>query len=508
MIKGQVISGEFGRIVARQKSGQSMEIGELLISDSPEGKILMQVYDLVYGSQISQQNLELIAGMKLEENADLDFFDPNLRNYMLAMLKSLLTINSKNASVSKSLPNFFSEIRELKEEDLSFLSKPKNPLLVGNLRSGSKILDVPIYLDGEKIFSHHILIAGTTGRGKSVLVSNLLWNVMGKNYCGILVLDPHNEYYGTAKLGLKDHPQKENLVYYTSRNAPIGTNTLRINLETIRPHHFDGVVDFSDAQRQCLNLYYKEYGNKWIESIILEKTLSIKDAFKSDTLAVVKRRMLYLLDLDFSNNQLFCGGIFQLNAGHTAIGDICRHLEDGKLVIVDTSNFSGSIELLIGSLIANEIFNKYKNYKMHGTLDSKPVISIVLEEAPRVLGKEILEAGPNIFSTIAREGRKFKVGLTAITQLPSLIPREILANINTKIILGIEMKPERQAIIDSAAQDLSNDDRTIASLDVGEALITSNFAKFVTPVSIPDFEKIAKSAVKIKQEVIEFSELN
>ncbi|MEK6946427.1 MAG: DUF87 domain-containing protein, partial [Nanoarchaeota archaeon] len=249
MIKGQVISGEFGRIVARQKSGQSMEIGELLISDSPDGKILMQVYDLVYGSQISQQNLELIAGMKLEENADLDFFDPNLRNYMLAMLKSLLTINSKTASVSKSLPNFFSEIRELKEEDLSFLSKPKNPLLVGNLRSGSKILDVPIYLDGEKIFSHHILIAGTTGRGKSVLVSNLLWNAMGKNYCGILVLDPHNEYYGTAKFGMKDHPNKENLVYYTSRNAPIGTNTLRINLETIRPHHFDGVVDFSDAQR-------------------------------------------------------------------------------------------------------------------------------------------------------------------------------------------------------------------------------------------------------------------
>ena len=63
------------------------------------------------------------------------------------------------------------------------------------------------------------------------------------------------------------------------------------------------------------------------------------------------------------------------------------------------------------------------------------VISIILEEAPRVLGKEVLEKGPNIFSTIAREGRKFRVGLIAITQLPSLIPREILANMNTKIIL-------------------------------------------------------------------------
>ena len=165
VIKGQVISGEFGRIIARQKSGESIEIGELLVADSNDGKILMQVYDLVYGSQISQQNLELISGMKLEEGAELELFDANLRNYMLAMMKSLLTIKDKSAFVSKSLPQFFSEIREIRESDLGFLAKPKNPLFVGNLRSGSKLLNVPVYLDGEKVFSHHILIAGTTGRG-------------------------------------------------------------------------------------------------------------------------------------------------------------------------------------------------------------------------------------------------------------------------------------------------------------------------------------------------------
>ena len=509
MIKGQVISGEFSRIIARQKSNQPLEIGELLISDIGDEKILLQVYDLVYGSQISQQNLELISGMKLEEENDFELFDANLRNYVLALLKSLVVIKGKSAFVSKALPKFFSELREIEDADLSFFTKPKNPLFLGYLRSGSKMLEVPVYLDGEKVFSHHILIAGTTGRGKSVLVSNLLWNEVGRNYCGILVLDPHDEYYGRNKIGLKDHPFKENIIYFTTRNAPIGTNTLRINLDIIRPHHFEGVVDFSDAQRQCLNLYSKEYGSKWIESLILEKELGIGRVFKDDTIAVVKRRLLYLLDLEFANNQLFCNGVFQLNSGYTAINDIFRHLEDGKIVIIDTSNFSGSVELLIGSLVANEVFNRYKNYKMNGVLNSKPVISIVLEEAPRVLGKEILEAGPNIFSTIAREGRKFKVGLTAITQLPSLIPREILANMNTKIVLGIEMKPERQAIIESASQDLSEDDRTIASLDIGEALITSNFARFVTPISIPFFEDVVKNTSKIKEEAVqEFSELS
>jgi len=508
LIKGQVISGEFGKVIARQKSGENIEIGQLLISDSKEGKILLQVYDLLYGSQISQQNLEMISGMKLEENTEFELFDPSLRNYMLAMMKSLVTIKGKNARVSKSLPSFFSELREIQESDLSFLTKPKNPLFLGNLRSGSKRLDVPVYLDGEKVFSHHILIAGTTGRGKSVLVSNLLWNVIGRDYCGILVLDPHDETYGRNKIGLKDHPYKENIVYYTTRNVPIGANTLKINLEILKPFHFDGVADFSSVQKQALNIYHKEFGEKWIESIILEKELRIGKLFKDDTMAVVKRRLLYLLDLEFVNNRLFCHGVFQLNSGSATISDICKHLENSKIVIVDTSNFSGAVELLIGSLIANEIFNKYKNYKMLGNLDSKPVVSIIIEEAPRVLGKEVLEAGPNIFSTIAREGRKFKIGLCAITQLPSLIPREILANMNTKIILGVEMKPERQAIIDSASQDLSDDDRTIASLDIGEALITSNFAKFVTPISIPYFEDVVKNTLKNKEEVkTEFSEL-
>jgi DNA helicase HerA-like ATPase len=82
------------------------------------------------------------------------------------------------------------------------------------------------------------------------------------------------------------------------------------------------------------------------------------------------------------------------------------------------------------------------------------------------------------------------VGLVAITQLPSLIPKDILANMNTKIILGIEMATERQAVIESAAQDLSDDARAIASLDKGEAIITSNFTRFAIPIRIPLFSEL------------------
>jgi DNA helicase HerA-like ATPase len=73
------------------------------------------------------------------------------------------------------------------------------------------MLDVEIFLPGEDVLSHHVLVPATTGRGKSNLTSVVLWNLVDKDYCGILVLDPHDEYYGRTGIGLKNHPKKEQI---------------------------------------------------------------------------------------------------------------------------------------------------------------------------------------------------------------------------------------------------------------------------------------------------------
>jgi DNA helicase HerA-like ATPase len=490
MTKGQIISGEFGKVLMRQKAGAGLELGELLISEHDGRKIILQVYDLLYGSQLSQANLELMSGMKLEELSDLEIYEPHLRNYKMALLKSLLTIDGPYAKVSKTLPEFFSEVREVRPEDLHFLAKPKSPLFLGRLRSGSKEIATDIFLEGDKVLSEHILIPATTGRGKSNLTSCMLWDCIGKEYAGILVLDPHDEYYGRNGLGMKDHPDKGKVAFY-STNPPAGGHSLKINLKSVRPRHFDGAVSWTDAQKEALAAAYRKFKENWIEELISESPI---DGFQDSTLNVVRRRLLSILSLKPGEEGLRGEGAFDPVKGESTIGDICSMLEEAKIVIIDTSSFSGAVEILIGSLIAGEAFSRYKRYKAMGCLASKPQISIVLEEAPRVLGKDVIERGSNIFGTIAREGRKFKVGLIAITQLPSLIPREILANMNTKIILGIEMAPERQAIIDSASQDLSDDSRSIASLDKGEAIITSNFTRFAIPVKVPYFPDVVKAA--------------
>ncbi|MFH1591240.1 MAG: ATP-binding protein [archaeon] len=493
MVLGQIIGGEYSKVLLRQKADAVIELGELLISEHGDRKILLTSFDLAYGSQISQPNLEMISGIRLEEDADVRIMDEGLRTYTTVLLRPLLSIDGRHAALCKTLPRFFSTVRAVERGDLSFIDTPPHPLYIGKLRSGSKVLDVDMQLDGEKAISHHILIPATTGKGKSNLTSSMLWSSMDEDYCGMLVLDPHDEYFGRTGPGLKDHPSGS-VVYYTPESPPPGARTLRISLSSVRPAHFNGVLPLSDPQQQAAAAYSKQYGKDWVAACVLEQPLSEVTRFQEESLSVLRRRLVSLFDLSVNDGAIRCQGVFQEQAGQTTVADIVGELEKSKTVIIDTSTSSGRVEILIGSLIASEIFLRHKRSKVDGTLEGKPTVGIVLEEAPRVLGKEVLERGSNIFSTIAREGRKFKVGLVAITQLPSLIPREILANMNTKIILGLEMAPERQAIIESAAQDLSTDGRNIASLDKGEAIVTSNFARFATPVKIPLFADIVKAA--------------
>jgi len=491
-VVGQVVGGDVGNILIREKSGFKIELGDLLAVDEDDGSyLILQVYDLVYGSQISESARQLAAGLKLEGYADgLDFLDPKLRNYNLALAKAVARVSHAQAKIPKVLPSFFSSVRYATEEDLAFIAKPtKNPVFLGKIRSGSKHRNINLYLDGEEMFTHHVLIPATTGRGKSNLVKVMLWSALEHTKFGILVLDPHDEYYGRNGKGLKDHTNmRKNLVYYSSTPPP-GGSTLIINLRSLEPEHFDGIVPFSEAQHEAVHLYSSEFGEEWIEKIVQGEDIGVK----KNTLKVLQRKFKISLGVSVKNGEIVCDSeVFRLSGGQSTVNDIVDSLEKGRVVLVETSRLSDEAELLIGSIIASEVFYRYKEYKGRGLLNEKPPISIVVEEAPRVLSAEKIEEGGNIYSTIAREGRKFKIGLIAITQITSVIPRSILTNMNTKIILGNEMVQERRAIIESAAQDLSRDERSIASLDRGEAIVSSIFTKFAVPIYTPLFEDIVK----------------
>ncbi|GEM_PF-2076878 len=322
------------------------------------------------------------------------------------------------------------------------------------------------------------------GRGglfvhNSNLTKCMLYKQLDTDYAGVLVLDPHNEYYSA----LKSHPQAAERLKSYSPNPERGAVLMRINYRSVKPWHFKGIVPFSEAQNETLWFYYKKFKNLWLEKVLdderdeqIEKWYE-KGRLKEGTLSVIQRRLELALDKT----------TFSPEGGQNTVADICDALDAGNKVVIDTSRLASETELMIGSILANEVFERAKRDK-NGKLKS-----IVIEEAPRVLR----EGESNVFSSIAREGRKFGVGLIAITQLASMIPREVLANMNTKIILGNEMSQEREALIGSAAQDLTDDNKSIAGLDKGEAIISSVYTKLAIPVQFPKFETMVAADQKV-----------
>ncbi len=502
-VVGQVVGGGFGDVIVRQKAGVTLEIGDLLVSEEANDFLILQVFALDYGSQIQDRMREMRSGVNLEQGIDAAFYEPEFVNYVLAKIKPLARISkSDKVNMPKSLPTFFNKLRLITENDLKFLPQGDDRILVGHIRSGTKVIGkVGVWLPAEEIFTHHILIPASTGRGKSNLVKTMLYHALNSNKIGALVLDAHDEYYGRHDLGLKDHPKADhNLKYYTAESPPPGAHVLVINLESIKPEHFDGIVSFSEPQVRAMSTYYSKHGKDWISTVLREDPGDADDTNKV-TMVVLQRKLKLALSLEVDDNKNIITGNRIFDAGTKGIGtvdDIVKHIESGRIIVLDTSKMGDEAELIVGNIIASKMLSKYRRYKTDGKLQDKPVVTIVIEEAPRVIGTDVLDSHTdNIYSIIAKEGRKFKIGLTAITQLSSVIPRTILANMNTKIILGNEMKQERSAIIASSSQDLSSDDKNIASLDKGEAIVSSIFVPFAIPIKIPEFKKIA---VKSKAE--------
>jgi DNA helicase HerA-like ATPase len=98
-----------------------------------------------------------------------------------------------------------------------------------------------------------------------------------------------------------------------------------------------------------------------------------------------------------------------------------------------------------------------------------------------------------VFPRLAREGRKFKVGLCAISQQPKLLDDELLSQFNTFFVLGLADEKDRNILRSSSKQDLSALGPEIQTLMPGECLVANLAAPFAVPAKVDLFESHRRS---------------
>jgi DNA helicase HerA-like ATPase len=164
---------------------------------------------------------------------------------------------------------------------------------------------------------------------------------------------------------------------------------------------------------------------------------------------------------------------------------------------VNTRNLTDVEERAVISILTSKLLEERKALldKDPEKLFQKPAILIVLEEALSVLSERVLRRGSNIFVELVREGRKYKVGLLCVVQIPHRLDPDVAGNINTNVILGLAQNRGRRAVADNSMDDMDPLIDEMKMLDIGEAIISyphKGEVPFPLPVKIYHFNELVK----------------
>jgi hypothetical protein len=363
-------------------------------------------------------------------------------------------------------------------------------------------------------------IFATTGMGKSNLLQVLAAGVMAANgRYGLLVIDPHGEH----RHALGRHPwAADALRTYSDRRLP-NTSTLRISLAELSVDDLRTAYEWSRPQEEALHELERHYsaalprrgpateeggaataatttggpsglarreGLAWLaEFARLEDLAGFRDVELSarvalNTLQVVHRRARRIVDLP----------CISADPGVSVGRRVLDELLEGKVVLVDVSGLGGTEEVLVASYLTRRVLEEWQGAflsdpERHRQL---PVVAVALEEAQRVLSAN-KDRESNVFPRVAREGRKFGVGLLAVTQQPKLLDDELLSQFNTFFVLGLADEKDRNILRSSAKQDLSALGPEIQALMPGECLLVNLEAPFAVPALVHLYDEVVRS---------------
>ena len=316
---------------------------------------------------------------------------------------------------------------------------------------------------------------------------------------------------------------------------------VRLSRADITPDDLTSTIELTDQQISFANQFYAEQGDRWITPLLLldennEHLEGVAAAFHPGTISAVKRRLRIV---QRGNNRIFTQ--YDPVAGYeyvSSLPDIICALERGRVLIVDTTLMTEMEQFLLTTVVARTLFSIRKalrsadrinrleteircalgNDDANGMIgmqsladelvrrlqvgdlpylngdnlrspDELPYINVVIEEAPSVLNPNRIRFG-SVFRDICRQGRKFGIGLTIISQQVTAIDEGILTQINTELTMALGNEQERRAATRNASADLIGFERELQVMSKGQAIVSASFRDIPLPTQTPDFDTL------------------
>lgn len=506
---GTVESVDTSTVVIRVDSDEKikgLQVNHLLSIQSPRvgqqligmvSKIIRKSTDsddVMYEFGTPQLSYNIIKAVLIGTHYDKDGITDNV------FKRTLSTVPSVNAECylisGKKLKDFMQAITSVSSEEEAV-----------SLDIGKYSIDeeAVAFLNGNKFFQRHAVIVGSTGSGKSWSVARILEQVAQLKSANAILFDIHGEYTPLDSAGFTHYKiagpndqfseDKLFLPYWlltyeemlsmmidrSDNNAPnqamlFSTEVLkqkRALLKTCNHEDMENVVTLDSPipyDLQALITELDDLDNQMVPGQRGEKQGTYHGKltrFIQRLRAKVEDKRLNFMFLQ-DNNLL----------DYDYMNKLCEKLmkpsenSNGGVKIIDFSEVPSDILPLIASLVARVIFAVQQWSECH------PPIAIFCDEAhlyiPSSSESSMDVQSVGSFERIAKEGRKYGVGLVVISQRPSEVNRTVLSQCNNFVAMRLTNADDQAVIKRLLPDSLGDYSEMLPILDIGEAIVVGD----------------------------------
>lgn len=379
----------------------------------------------------------------------------------------------------------------------------------------------PCYAELNELLGKHTAILGSTGAGKSGTVAAVIHSILERgDYAGhqhwhpqIIVLDPHNEYgkafpkhlrlstdEGTLALPywLLDLEESLNLfIGKTEFAATSQANIIKNALIIVREQAaemlkldktkltVDSPIPYVLGDPTGLDNFGKIGGELYTTGLIgainTQRPQNKNQKDHEDYNKVIRKIDALLKDgrLNFMMQSW--------DSSQDPLPQVVNQFLTRKTTvqIVDLSGVPNEVAGVASAAIARIIF-QLKVWQSDDERSNSPVL-LVCEEAHRYVpnrGEAQYEAAQSAIRRIAKEGRKYGVGLLLVSQRPSEVEATVISQCNSWIVLRITNDSDREHVRGVLPDSMSGLTKMLSGLRRQEAVFVGQAATLPSRIMI------------------------
>ncbi len=362
----------------------------------------------------------------------------------------------------------------------------------------------PCYADLNELLGKHTAVLGSTGAGKSAAVSAIIHSILdrGKDASHanwkprIIILDPHNEYSsafpaasrlstddGTLSLPYWLLNFQETIALLIGKTEFVATSQANIVKRALM-----------DARQDGARVLGLDVGAITVDSPVPFKLATLREKIEDDKPSQPSKQdpynsILQKLDILVADARLnFLMTEWDGEKDDPFPSIVVPLVGDGPQPrVIDLSGVPNEVAGVSSAVIARMLFN-LKVWQTSEERAADPVL-LVCEEAHRYVpnrGEAQYEAAQEAIRRIAKEGRKYGVGLLLVSQRPSEVEATVLSQCNSWIVLRVTNDSDREHVKAILPDSMVGLTKMLSGLRRQEAIFVGQAAMLPSRIMIRD----------------------